>query len=232
MRNGRHIAEFYGVGVILSIVGGFFDAYSYTCRNKVFANAQTGNIVLLAVNLSKGEWLSAAYYILPIFSFILGTLIVLKLKSKFNEHPQIHWHQVILIIEMAIISIVGFIPKDLSPVANILISLTCSMQYEAFRRMNGKPYATVMCSGNLRSATDHLFQYLQNKNKDSLYLALQYYGIILMFGIGAALGSIITKFIGLKSIFICVAGLFIALMVLKSDDKKEEEIKNQKLKLK
>ena len=38
---------------ILAIVGGFLDAYSYLMRGHVFANAQTGNIVLFGVNTSK-----------------------------------------------------------------------------------------------------------------------------------------------------------------------------------
>ena len=35
---------------ILAMSGGFMDAYSYMCRGEVFANAQTGNILLMAVN--------------------------------------------------------------------------------------------------------------------------------------------------------------------------------------
>ena len=35
--------------IILS--GGLQDAYTYLCRGKVFANAQTGNIVLLSAYL-------------------------------------------------------------------------------------------------------------------------------------------------------------------------------------
>ena len=36
--------------IILS--GGLQDAYTYCCRGKVFANAQTGNIVLLGMRLA------------------------------------------------------------------------------------------------------------------------------------------------------------------------------------
>lgn len=57
MKNGRHIAEFYGVGVMLAIVGGYLDAYTYISRDHVFANAQTGNMVLLAINIKEGSWL-------------------------------------------------------------------------------------------------------------------------------------------------------------------------------
>lgn len=38
--------------------GGFQDAYTYCCRGSVFANAQTGNIVLLSAALFRGEWRS------------------------------------------------------------------------------------------------------------------------------------------------------------------------------
>ena len=44
---------------ILAMSGGFMDAYSYMCRGEVFANAQTGNILLMAVNLAKGALISA-----------------------------------------------------------------------------------------------------------------------------------------------------------------------------
>lgn len=37
--------------IILS--GGLQDAYTYCCRDKVFANAQTGNIVLMSTHLCR-----------------------------------------------------------------------------------------------------------------------------------------------------------------------------------
>ena len=54
MKNGRHIAEFYGVGVMLAIVGGYLDAYTYISRDHVFANAQTGNMCCW-LSISKRE---------------------------------------------------------------------------------------------------------------------------------------------------------------------------------
>lgn len=45
--------------IILS--GGLQDAYTYCCRDKVFANAQTGNIVLMSTHLlqATGQMFSA-----------------------------------------------------------------------------------------------------------------------------------------------------------------------------
>ena len=55
---------------ILAMSGGFMDAYSYMCRGEVFANAQTGNILLMAVNLAKGNFVVALRYFAPVMAFI------------------------------------------------------------------------------------------------------------------------------------------------------------------
>ena len=56
--------------IILS--GGLQDAYTYLCRGKVFANAQTGNIVLFSSYLFDGEWGHCTRYLIPVLSFLLG----------------------------------------------------------------------------------------------------------------------------------------------------------------
>ena len=214
MKNGRHIAEFYGVGVMLAIVGGYLDAYTYISRDHVFANAQTGNMVLLAINIKEGSWLKVFLYLMPILS----------LKLKFNEHPRIHWHRIIIGVELVVLTIVGFIPAGtLNTLANILVSFTCAMQVEGFRKMDGKPFATTMCTGNLRSGTDNLFQYLKTKDKQKLGNAMQYYGIILCFIGGAAVGAFVTELLETKAVFVALTGLVIALCILRSDDDKLAE---------
>ena len=43
------------IGACLTFVGGFLDAYTYILRGGVFANAQTGNLVLFGVNITQGR---------------------------------------------------------------------------------------------------------------------------------------------------------------------------------
>ena len=47
MNKKRQMSETFRLGILLAIVGGFLDAYTYISRGEVFANAQTGNICLL-----------------------------------------------------------------------------------------------------------------------------------------------------------------------------------------
>lgn len=43
MRRSRQMSESIELGIVLALAGGFMDAYSYMCRDGVFANAQTGD---------------------------------------------------------------------------------------------------------------------------------------------------------------------------------------------
>jgi uncharacterized membrane protein YoaK (UPF0700 family) len=59
-----------GLGILLAIVGGFLDAYIFVGRGGVFANAQTGNVVLMGIKAATGDWNQAVFHALPILAFI------------------------------------------------------------------------------------------------------------------------------------------------------------------
>lgn len=67
------MSESFLIAGILSISGGLQDAYTYMYRGKVFANAQTGNIVLLAQNLVDRNWSVALRYFFPAFVLRVGS---------------------------------------------------------------------------------------------------------------------------------------------------------------
>ena len=71
----RKASESYIVGVLLAIAGGYLDVYTYVCRGGVFANAQTGNIVLLGISVADGNWDRIWFYTFPILAFMAGILI-------------------------------------------------------------------------------------------------------------------------------------------------------------
>ena len=73
--NKKKIAETFRLGLLLCLVGGFTDAYTFTIRGKVLANAQTGNMVFFALRIIEMKWMKALFYFLPIAAFGLGILI-------------------------------------------------------------------------------------------------------------------------------------------------------------
>lgn len=221
LKNKRQTTDFYGVSLLLSLAGGFFDAYSYLCRDKVFANAQTGNMVLLAANAVERHWIKVLLYLCPILAFTVGILIAEILKAKFKLHPKLHWHQLILEFEILIVAAIAFIPQGghYNNVANIFISFVCAMQYQGFKRVEGKPYASTMCTGNLRSATVNFFQYCTTKKKENLTISKRYITVNFSFIIGAAFGALLVPRLGEKAILLAAAELIIVLLMLKYGEK-------------
>lgn len=68
MKTKHHgqMSESFLTAVFLSLSGGLQDAYTYLFRGKVFANAQTGNIVLLSSNIMDGQWDRVLHYLVPL----------------------------------------------------------------------------------------------------------------------------------------------------------------------
>lgn len=194
----RQMSDSFLIAALLAIVGGFLDAYTYVARGQVFANAQTGNIVLFGFNLAEGEWLQALSYFIPIAAFVLGVFVDEWIKKFVLPLPKIHWRQIVLFFEILILCIVAWLPlggkNDL--IANTLVSFVCSMQVQSFRKVHGLPYATTMCTGNLRSGTELFFHFTESRNPEFRNKSLHYFTVILFFIFGAGIGALTTKHCG------------------------------------
>lgn len=91
MNEKRQMSDTICIGIMLAIVGGFLDAYTYLCRGEVFANAQTGNMVLFGIKLIKQNYIQALYYLLPILAFLIGVIVAEMIKRHFLENTKVHW---------------------------------------------------------------------------------------------------------------------------------------------
>ena len=147
------------LGAMLAMAGGFFDAYTYLCRGKVFANAQTGNIVLFGANIAEGNWLRAAEYFLPILAFALGVVAAEIVKRRYKKRQSdinIHWRQIVVLVEIVLLIAAAFLPQSMNTTVNIMISFICAMQVESFRKVRGSAFATTMCKATCVRAPSSL----------------------------------------------------------------------------
>ena len=132
------MSESLFLAALLAVVGGFLDAYSYLLRGGVFANAQTGNIVLLGVYLQRGNFNMVIHYLVPIAAFAVGVVLVEITKKVFKNKGKIHWRQRIVVLEAVLLGVVGVIPMgNLDVIANVLISFVCAVQVQTFRKVHG-----------------------------------------------------------------------------------------------
>ena len=207
-------SESFLLSALLSFSGGLQDAYTYTVRGEVFANAQTGNVVLMSQNFMCGQWGQSLYYLCPLLSFSLGVFVAERIENRFKENRVLHWRQIILLIEMAVLGLVGILPTRFDMAANMLVSFSCAMQVQTFRKVQGYGYASTMCIGNLRSGTESLSQYFRYRDKMAMRKALNLFGIILIFAIGAGIGGILSGVFGIRTIWISVSILFIVTVIM------------------
>src|ERR1700744_6768357 len=63
------------VACLLSLSGGFLDAFTYIGHGGVFANAMTGNVVLLGVSATAGDWGQALNHVPPLIAFLIGVFV-------------------------------------------------------------------------------------------------------------------------------------------------------------
>lgn len=210
------VQETFRIAAILAVVGGFLDAYTYLLRGGVFANAQTGNIVLLGIHLADRNIVEAGYYIIPILAFASGVFLTEVFKKYFSTKEFHEYEHYIIMVEIAVLTAIGLLPAEIPDIAvNVSISFVCSLQANSFRKMKELPFATTMCTGNLRAGTEKLFRYLCRKEERAGIQAAHYFGIIGLFVAGAALGSILSGPMGEKSIWLCSVLLMAVFVMMK-----------------
>ena len=197
---------------LLTLSGGLQDAYTYFCRGHVFANAQTGNIVLLGQSLFSGSLSQAGRYLLPLLAFALGVAAAEYVRTRPNR--RLGWQQQVLLWEIALLAAVGFLPPSMDLAANALVSFSCAMQVQAFRRVEGFAFASTMCIGNLRGGTDALCAFLRTRDRQERKKAGLYFTVILLFALGAGAGSLILTPLGLRAIWLSCALLALSFELL------------------
>lgn len=203
----RQTSDTMRLGALLALVGGFLDAYTYIARGGVFANAQTGNTVLLGLTLASGQFARAMRYLLPILAFVCGVVIADSIRWRYRKPDMkkaaMHWRQIVVLTEIILLVVVSFVPQSANAVVNIVISLVCALQVETFRKVHGNTLTTTMCTGNLRAGTEQLVLWRQTGDRAAGKRALTYFAIILFFVLGAVMGAVLTTLLAEKAAIVC-----------------------------
>lgn len=208
------MSEAFLNSAFLALSGGFQDAYTYNARNEVFCNAQTGNVVLMSQHFMAGELTAGLGYFFPIIFFALGVWVAEKIQANYKYAQKLHWRQGVLLAEILILFTVGFLPTEYNMLANAMASFACAMQVQSFRKVNGYSYASTMCIGNLRSGTAALSVYFREKKAKQLKQAMYYFGIILMFALGAGIGGNLSIRYGIRMIWVSCGFLMISFLLM------------------
>jgi uncharacterized membrane protein YoaK (UPF0700 family) len=195
-RDSRATGGTLSLAALLAIAGGFLDAFTYIAHGGVFANAQTGNVVLLGVFAAAGDWVGAVRHVLPILAFFVGVGVAEMVgdppAGRRLERPQ----RSALVLEIAVLAVVGALPGSFSNTVIILaVAFIAALQSTIFGRIGGWSVNTTMTTGNLRTVAASAYRVLLRQERDASPQAVAFGTICIAFLLGAGLGALLTRWL-------------------------------------
>ena len=145
------VCERRSVFALLTLSAGMMGAYTFNLRGGVFCNAQTANVVLMAIAFGAGSWLEGCYYFIPISAYLAGAFLSEILPSPVRRFGFLRWDTYLVAFECLSLLAIGFIPLGWPhQLVQVLVNFIASMQYNTFRQAEGIPMATTFCTNQLR----------------------------------------------------------------------------------
>jgi len=211
------------VFAMLIFVAGFYGAFTYSIRGGVFCNAQTANFVLFSMEIGKGNFIDALYYLIPMSAYLLGAVVSEILPKPMKKMHLIRWDTFLIMIEMAIVVFLGFLPESAPfQISQVAINFICSMQYNTFRQAQGVPMATTFCTNHVRQVGVWLTKAIKYKNKKYTNRMFHHALMLLCFVLGATVSTFLCRILYGKAIWVTLIPLFILLLNFLYADLKTE----------
>ena len=189
----RSLSGMFAIACLFAIVGGFLDAYSYLARGHVFANAQTGNVVLFGVRAAAGNWTSACKTLPSIFAYMCGVAVARLLgvrRQKRTFCATLICQALELLVLLVLLFFGRFVP-DFCAVP--LIAFSAALQNTSFSNVGPWEFNSAMTTSNLRNAVSGWVQLARGETDPKLRgEAIVGSVVLLCFAAGALLGGICT----------------------------------------
>jgi uncharacterized membrane protein YoaK (UPF0700 family) len=140
--------------MLLAASGGLLDAVTYLNHGHVFANAMTGNFVLLGVALAQRNWFQAMRHTSPVVAFAIGVLAARRVEYMQRERTVL----AALGLEIIALFVLGLLPPSFPELLFTgCLSFVSAFQVSTFHQIDGFPYSSTFVTGNLREAGNGLF---------------------------------------------------------------------------
>lgn len=186
------------------------DAYSYLLHDHVFATGQTGNIVLLCMNLAEGAWLGVSHYLVSILAFVAGIMLSRHVLVRVHGRATHRMQRWVAVFEAIAFAVVALLPEGAPDLlVNSAISFCAAVSYENFRQFGTRSaYASVFCTGNLRSLGETLYDGIFEKDHHELHRSARYAGLVASFCVGAVACKLLIDATG-KFACLAISALFL-----------------------
>jgi len=188
------------------MAGGYMDAYAYLAHGHVFANSQTGNVVLFSVAASQGHWAQAGRHLPPILAFAAGVAVAKYLDVHFEQQSvrATLFCQAFAVTILTGVANVGAYLPDASVVP--IISFVAALQNTSLSRIGPWSFNSAITTGNLRDATSGLVLWIAGQERAASRRKAVTLGLIcLAFLVGALCGGSYARLDTAHALLPCVA---------------------------
>lgn len=202
------------ISALLALAGGYLDGFTYVGHGHVFANAMTGNVVLLGISCFSGAVGAGARHLPPIVMFVLGVTAAKALEVYAPSLRLRYPHLLALSVQIALLSVLAFLPAGTPDMwFTTTIAFAASVQVESFRRVHGKNYNSTFTTGNLRTFAESCFSWLfAGGGEEARNTTVDFGTICFAFFAGAAAGGVATMHLGGKALWADVVLLMVVLL--------------------
>lgn len=178
----------------LTLTNGFIDAYTYFTRGGVFANVQTGNIILFAVDISEAKLAAAMAHVWSLLAFIVGIVLASHIKSGRAERVVSRPLLWTMAIQAVALVTIGFVPLSVpNNLVTIPICFLAAVQIGLFRNIGDLAYFPVATTGNLMRFVEAGYDGFVEKSAHSRRAFYIYGAIIVSFASGAVIGAVVSR---------------------------------------
>ncbi|MGZ3298014.1 MAG: YoaK family protein [Asticcacaulis sp.] len=201
------------VAALLILAAGMLDAYTFVAHGAVFANAMTGNIVILMVRIAHGDVSGAEHYVAPIIAYVCGIAVAHTLKEGPVRDRLPSPARVSLALEIAFLAVVAFLPARAPSMAIVAgIAFVAALQATAFTRVGPFAYTSVTTSANLRRLTESVMAAVVFREGRTACLEMLYFLIVCAcFFAGALCEAFVTYAYGRAAVWLPILVLSIAM---------------------
>ncbi|MEJ6400843.1 YoaK family protein [Nicoliella lavandulae] len=200
------------IASLLAMSSGSIDAYTFLEHGGVFAGMQTGNLILLGLNISQFNFMHALRLCFSIFLFIVGILIA-KIIQRRNESP-VNRKRIFIMYEVSILIVTGIVSQMLPDLLVIgLLAFAAAAQLQEFKLLRGKAFNSLMMTGNLSKAATSFYLMVLDHDRKARRVFFDTVIVVASFIVGSILTGFMGKLIDQHAIFITTLPLILILFL-------------------
>jgi uncharacterized membrane protein YoaK (UPF0700 family) len=181
-----------GVNAALAFAGGYLDGFTFVGHGRIFANAMTGNIVYLGMEVLSSPARPNLRHLPPLFMFLLGIWAARALHLPRFRRVVRHPYAAVLLVETIVLFLLALLPNRTPDFwITAPITFAASMQVLTFRTVGPHTYTSTFTTGNLSTLSAALFDWLFTSEKETARGKARVFAIICgLFLVGATTGSL------------------------------------------